>query len=92
MDVEQGKYILQLKSRIVAHFDSTNWDEIGLLTGFDDYISHHPRLLRSLGWGDEDYSGNVLDVLKNLAQGNKGALSTIETYLNEKFNPDIAGR
>ena len=87
MEIEQGKYILELKNRIVSHFDSTNWDEVGLLTGFGDYISNHPRLLRSLGWGDEDYSGNVLDVLKTIAQTNKESLSTIEGYLDEKF-PD----
>ena len=87
MNVEQGKYILELRNRIVSHFDSTNWGEIGLLTGFDDYISNHPRLLRSLEWGDEDYSGNVLDFLKLIAQENKGVLSTIEAYLDDNF-PD----
>jgi len=88
MDLEQGKYIIELKNRIVAHFDSANWDEIGLLTGYSDYISQHPRLLRSLSWGDEDYAGNVLDALMVIAQKNKGALTTIESYLNENF-PDV---
>ena len=89
MDVGQGKYILELRNRIVSHFDSTNWGEVGLLTGFDAYVSNHPRLLRSLAWGDEDYAGNVLDFLKIVIENNKEALSTIEAYLDENF-PDEA--
>jgi hypothetical protein len=85
MDIEQGKYILDLRSRIVSNFDLTNWEEVGLLTGLSDFISNHPRLLRSLGWGDEDYSGNVLSVLKIISQNNSNALSTIERYIDEKF-------
>lgn len=87
MELEQGKYLLELKNRIVSHFNSSNWDEIGLLTGYDDYINSHPRLLRSLSWGDEDYSGNVLDVLREISQKDKNKLSFIESYLNENF-PD----
>ena len=87
MDVELGKRVLDLKERIVSHFSATNWDEVGLLTGHGDLISKHPRLLRSLSWGDEDYSGNALSVLRQIASVDVDALSVIENYLDLNF-PD----
>jgi hypothetical protein len=87
MDVELGKRVLDLKERIVSHFSATNWDEVGLLTGHGDLISKHPRLLRSLSWGDEDYSGNALSVLRQIASVNVDSLYVIENYLDLNF-PD----
>jgi len=87
MDITMGKHILDLRNRIVSNFREENWDEVALLTGLSDLIHGHPRLLRSLSWGDEDYSGTVLDVVTIIAQNNSQALSVLETYLDEKF-PD----
>src|SRR6266516_1709575 len=87
MDIALGQRILDLKERIVSNFSTTNWDEVGLLTGHSDLISKHPRLLRSLSFGDEDYSGNVLSVLRNIATVDVKALTTIENYLDLSF-PD----
>ncbi|GAB2793787.1 hypothetical protein [Dyella kyungheensis] len=84
-----GKRILALREKVVAHFDANDWEEVGLLTGFSDLISRHPRLLRSLAWGDEDYSGNALQVLKNIADQDTSAFSVIETHIGSKY-PDEA--
>ncbi len=64
MDEVMGYRIIELRERVASNFDATNWAELGLLTGQSNIIDGHSRLLRSLGFGDEDYSGNVLDVLK----------------------------
>ena len=64
VDFELGKRILLLRERVVAEFTSGDWEEVGLLTGFSDLITKHPRLLRSLLWGDEDYAGNALTIIK----------------------------
>jgi hypothetical protein len=85
MDLEQGQRILRLRERIVSNFTSENWQEIGLLTGFSDLINRHQRLLRSLSWGDEDYSGNVLNVLTGIASQNSDSIDVFEQYVNEKF-------
>lgn len=85
MDLEQGQRILRIKDRIVANFEAGHWEEIGLLTGFHDLIRGHDRLLRSLNWGDEDYSGNVLSVLTGIASQNETALNAFESYLDQKF-------
>lgn len=63
MSVERQKQILALGKAIEAAFTSSEWTEIGLLTGTDDYIDHHPRLLRSLRFGDQDYKRHVLDAV-----------------------------
>jgi hypothetical protein len=36
-------------------FDRGKWIELGLLTDAAEVIESHPRLLRSLDWGDSDY-------------------------------------
>ncbi len=88
MDLEHGHRILAIKDRIVTNFTRENWVEVGLLTGFHDLINSHPRLLRSLYWGDEDYSDNVLNMLTGMDAQNPKVLDAIETYLNSKFEDE----
>jgi len=85
MDNELAKRILELREQIVAHFDAGDWEEVGLLTGFTNLIDGHPRLLRSLHWGDEDYAGNVLIVLRQIAGQDPSALNHFENLLNKKY-------
>lgn len=40
--------------------DGGRWRELGLLTDTTSLIDNHPRLLRSLHFGDDDYDGHVL--------------------------------
>lgn len=61
--MERRQQILALGRAIEAAFSSSEWTEIGLLTATDGYIDRHPRLLRSLYWGDDDYKGCVLDAV-----------------------------
>lgn len=65
-DVNRGKVILALGRAIVATFDPGRWLELGYLIGKQDLISRHDRLLRSLRFGDDDYSGHVSDVIPAL--------------------------
>ncbi|MCG8017722.1 MAG: hypothetical protein JAY97_16025 [Candidatus Thiodiazotropha sp. 'RUGA'] len=88
MNLEQGQKILNLKDRIVANFTRENWVELGLLTGFHDLINGHSRLLRSLAWGDEDYTDNVINVLTGMTTQNPSVLSAIEDYLNTKYEEE----
>lgn len=89
INVELGKRILALRERVVANFNFNDWEEVGLLTGLSDTIKSHPRLLRSLSWGDEDYSGNVLQILKGIAEQDMPALSIFEEHALSKY-PDEA--
>jgi AbiJ N-terminal domain 5 len=85
MDMTLGQRLIDLRERIVSHFDAGNWEELGLLTECSDFINHHSRLLRSLSWGDEDYAGNVLTVLRQIVEYEPKTLGVIESYLDRKF-------
>lgn len=61
-----SELVLLLKRAISAEFDSGDWKEIGYLCGCADTINDHPRLLRSLSWGDEDYDGCVFDMIEHI--------------------------
>lgn len=84
VDYELGKRILALRERVVTDFDAGDWKDIGLLTGFSDQISQHPQLLRSLAWGDEEYAGNALTMIKLIAEQDKNNLVILEQYVAEK--------
>jgi len=89
IEYDYGKRILDLRERVVANFNANDWEEAGLLTGYSDLISNHGRLLRSLHFGDEDYDGNVLAVLKKIAFNNPAAFEKFERFTAEKY-PDQA--
>lgn len=48
---------------LIATADYGTWNELALLTNTQDRVANHPRLLRSLHFGDDDYDGHVLDVV-----------------------------
>lgn len=85
MDTALGNRLIELRARIVDGFDAGNWEEIGLLTGATELITCHSRLLRSLSWGDEDYAGNVLTVLRRIVERDPRTLPIIEAYLDKHF-------
>ncbi|APX91967.1 hypothetical protein BWR19_02835 [Halomonas sp. 1513] len=61
-----GQELIQLKDAIVQDFDSSNWRELGALTNMIDEVDRHPRLLRSLSFGDPDYDGLALTFLRKM--------------------------
>ena len=66
--MERGQRILLISKAIQNVFTSSEWTEIGYMTGIDEWIDRHPRLLRSLHWGDDDYKGHVLDAVKHILE------------------------
>lgn len=48
---------------LVAEMDARRWRELALLTGTQETIEGHDRLLRSLRFGDEDYGDCVYSVV-----------------------------
>ncbi len=56
--------ILALKRAMEASLDVSDWKELGYATDTADWITSHPRLLRSLQWGDSDYGGHVIDAIE----------------------------
>jgi len=55
-----------LQQAMKATFDESKWLEVGYAIGKADVVKEHPRLLRSLQWGDSDYGRCIFDVLPAL--------------------------
>ena len=78
--MERGQKILLISKAIQNDFTSSEWTEIGYMTGIDEWIDRHPRLLRSLHWGDDDYKGHVLDAVKHILEKDAQNLAKLLEY------------
>ncbi|MBR8171600.1 abortive infection family protein [Burkholderia cenocepacia] len=83
----RGPLMLAMQRAIVAEFNATDWHELGYLTGFHDYIQGHARLLRSLGFGDDDYGACVFQALQFFANNDTRAL--IAVIEHPKIRPQL---
>lgn len=81
----EGKRLFSLRDRVVAKFDQPEWSEVGIITGFSEVINNHPRLRRSLSFGDDDYSECVLEVIMKIADTDEEAYARFEQYVADKF-------
>jgi hypothetical protein len=62
---------------------------VGLLTNYADIITRHDRLLRSLKWGDSDYSGNVLAVITSIIGRNPSNAEIIRAYVDHGLEDQL---
>ncbi|SHN33974.1 TIR domain-containing protein [Cryptosporangium aurantiacum] len=72
---------LAVARAIIDTFDQGKWHEIGLITNTLDDIEGHPRLLRSMRFGDDDYSACVyqmIPIILDEQTGSKGIASRRE--------------
>jgi hypothetical protein len=79
--------MLAMQRAIVADFSSTDWHELGYLTGFHDYVRGHARLLRSLGFKDNDYGACVFQALEYFANNDIRALVAVVDH--PKVHPHL---
>jgi hypothetical protein len=75
------KILVGAKRTIEKSFDAGKWKELAYILGQASVVEEHPRLLRSLGWGDEDYSGHVFSVLRQLAGEDFEHLESIADFI-----------
>ena len=80
-NASQGKVILALKRCIVDTFDDSKWRELAYLTGSQELIESHPRLLRSPHYVDEDYDANAMEIIPQLIDGDDERLRIVEDYV-----------
>lgn len=69
-----NRFKVTLAEALSVKMDESEWKKIAVLYGLSDRIIDHPRFLRSLKWGDEDYEGHVLDLVEFLFRGKQDAL------------------
>ncbi|MFB0827685.1 abortive infection family protein [Chromobacterium violaceum] len=78
---QKGRVLLALQNAIIATFTQSDWKKFGYQTGYDSFITQHPRLLRSLSWQDEDYADCVLQALEHFYnRRDTGAFESLFTY------------
>lgn len=65
-DAKASQALVAIAKAIEARFTKGDWLILGVITDSQDVITGHRRLLRSLEWGDPDYSGNVLEVMPSV--------------------------
>lgn len=79
-----GTQLIEFKDAVVSDFDASNWRELGALTNTIDEVESHPRLLRSLSWGDDDYDGLALTFIRKMIGANDENLSVVKDYISKK--------
>lgn len=70
------KKIAVITSYVQESFSESDWHALGQLTGQLTLISKHPRLFKSLSFGDDDYAFCAAEVLDSVFHAN-------ETTINE---------
>ena len=86
-----GVYLVALAGRVASHFNESDWQMLGTLTEHDERIERHPRLLRSMRFGDPDYEGNVLSMIQEMIKADSDNLGEIENYLARKYPDSVSG-
>lgn len=70
-------------------WDADNWREFGRSTGAADILSSHPRLYRSLSFGDDDYPDAVREVVPKVLTEATGTSQRERMALVAEFAPDL---
>ena len=63
MNSSDRKKVAVVMKYVLESFTESDWLVLGQVTGNLKTITEHPRLFRSLSFGDDDYSSCVADVL-----------------------------
>lgn len=66
MDSLQRKKVTVLTKYVLDSFSESDWYTLGQLTGKLNMINEHPRLMRSLSFGDPDYDACVAEVMDKI--------------------------
>jgi hypothetical protein len=73
---------LAIQKAMKAKMDDEKWLELGYELNKLDMIENHPRLLRALRFGDDDYGGHIFRLIPELLGTGLENLKTIEDYLD----------
>lgn len=85
LDRQEKNRLITIEKIISERFDDADWRRLALFIDADDVIIKHPRLLRSLGYGDPDYPACAIEVLQQIVTRNPKDLGIIEEYLSSQF-------
>ncbi|MFJ5699952.1 TIR domain-containing protein [Arthrobacter sp. NPDC093139] len=72
-----------------ANWGATEWRKMGRGSGTADILNNHPRLYRSLDFGDDDYDQCVWDVVPDVLREGAGPSIQEKLALVADFIPDL---
>lgn len=88
ISAENRKRLIALTRVAVANFNAGDWQTLGAHTGRMNVITGHDRLLRSLSFGDPDYSGNAHGAMFKLVELDPANLDIIADYITSTYGDD----
>jgi hypothetical protein len=69
----------------IERFTEGDWRRLGAFTHQLDLINNHPRLLRSLNFGDDDYPGLAHEIMNHLVDLDVGNFGIILDFVNRMY-------
>jgi hypothetical protein len=75
MNSTDRKKVAVITKYVQESFSEGDWYALGQLTGHLDQITNHPRLFRSMSFGDDDYGYCVAEVLDSIFSDNADAIA-----------------
>lgn len=88
LSASDRKRLIALSRIAVANFNAGDWQTFGAHTGQMNVITGHDRLLRSLSFGDPDYSGNAHGVMFKLVELDPANLEIIADHVTGLYGDD----
>ncbi len=87
LSIADRNRLMAMKDFIVRspEFGESAWRNIGILTNEHQYIDDHPRLLRSLSFGDDDYEACAIQALMHIVNNQKNGMTILEKFLKDNF-------
>jgi hypothetical protein len=82
MDAITRKKVAVINKYATETFTSSDWLTLGQITGQPEAVSTHPRLLRALSFGDEDYSSCAIEVLSKIFEKQAGLVDEVIEYFD----------
>jgi hypothetical protein len=86
---DERQRLIRLSRIAVKHFNAGDWQILGAETGALPIITGHDRLLRSLSFGDDDYSGNAHGVMFKIVEQNYDNFQVIADYIANAYGDDM---
>lgn len=88
-NIDERRRIIALSEMAVEHFNAGDWQALGVYTGQSAIINSHDRLLRSLNFGDDDYSGHAHGMIFKIVAIDTSNMDIIEDYISKTYGSSI---
>ncbi len=82
MDKTTRKKVAVISNYVEGNFSEADWYTLGQITGRLNVITGHPRLFRSMHFGDDDYTFCVIEVLNQIFEENEELVEEIIDYFD----------